>query len=322
MSAVRGFIFDLDGVLVDTARFHYLAWRRLAREEFDFDLTPELNEQFKGVNRVACMKLLCEWTGAAPSPGEFNALMSRKNAWYVEYVDKMTPADVLPGALEFLDECRKAGLKLAIGSASKNCKLVLERTGLGPLFDAVSDGTVVTRAKPDPEVFLTAAKMLGLSPAECVVFEDAQAGIDAATAGGMRAVGISAPGALVGCDAEYPGLDAVRLDELLSRLCGQQRGEMELTFDDVLGKTILVGITYYTHDGVPIEQKQFWGVVSSCDSKGIRIKRTDGGTFTLPPDLSSTRVAQAGEYRLRSTGEVISDPDFLSTWNLVKPEQA
>ena len=226
MSAVRGLIFDLDGVLVDTARFHYLAWRRLARDEFGFDLTPELNEQFKGVNRVACMKLLCEWTGAAPSPGEFSAMMDRKNAWYVEHVKKMTPADVLPGVLPFLDDCRMAGLRLASGSASKNCRLVLERTGLGPLFDAVSDGTVVTRAKPDPEVFLTAAKVLGLMPAECVVFEDAQAGIDAATAGGMRAVGISVPGALVGCEAAYPGLDAIRLDDLLSRLCGWRGREI------------------------------------------------------------------------------------------------
>lgn len=218
MRAIRGFIFDLDGVLVDTARFHYLAWRRLAREEFNFDLTPELNEHFKGVNRVACMKLLCEWTGATLSPEAFTALADRKNAWYVEYVGRMTPSDVLPGAREFVLECKKAGFNTAIGSASKNCNLVLQRTALGPLFDAVSDGTVITRAKPDPEVFLTAAKMLGLPPAECAVFEDAQAGVDAARAGGMRAVGISAPGILVGCNAQYPGLYAVRLEDVLSKL--------------------------------------------------------------------------------------------------------
>jgi len=218
MSQIKGFIFDLDGVLVDTARFHYLAWKRLAREAFGFELTEELNEQFKGVNRIACMKLLCRWTGAQLSPEDFAAMTDRKNGWYVEYVERMTPEDVLPGALEFVKQCRAAGLRLAIGSASKNCRLVLERTGLGPLFDAVSDGTVIARAKPDPEVFLSAASMLGLSPSECAVFEDAQAGIDAAKAGGMKAVAISASGALNGFDAAYPGLYAIDLARLLSAL--------------------------------------------------------------------------------------------------------
>ena len=113
-----------------------------------------------------------------------------------------------------------AGLSLAIGSASKNCRLVLERTGLGPLFDEVSDGTVVTRAKPDPEVFLTAATMLKLSPSECVVFEDAQAGIDAAKAGGMRAVAISSPTALTGFNATFKSLGVINLSDLLAALNG------------------------------------------------------------------------------------------------------
>jgi beta-phosphoglucomutase len=219
---IRGFIFDLDGVLVDTARFHYLAWKRLAREEFDFTLTSELNERFKGVNRIACMKLLCQWTGANLSPEKFQELTERKNGWYVEYVKRMTPDDVLPGAVAFVKDCRAAGLKLAIGSASKNCALVLSRTGLRPHFDAVSDGTVVTRAKPDPDVFLIAAKMLNLPPSECAVFEDAQAGICAAKAGGMKAVGISAPGALYGCDAAYTGLEVINLKELLVTLNRQE----------------------------------------------------------------------------------------------------
>jgi beta-phosphoglucomutase len=143
-----------------------------------------------------------------------------KNGWYIESVEQMTPADVLPGALAFVKECRAAGLRCAIGSASKNCRLVLARTGLGPFFDAVADGTVVTRAKPDPEVFLTAASMLGLAPSDCVVFEDAQAGIDAAKAGGMRAVGIAAPGALKGFDAVYASLGKINLKDLLAALNG------------------------------------------------------------------------------------------------------
>lgn len=220
MSEIRGFIFDLDGVLVDTAKFHYLAWKRLAVEAFGFELTEELNEQFKGVNRIACMKLLCQWTGVKLSDEDFIAMTDRKNGWYVEYVEQMTPDDVLPGALEFVKGCRAAGLRCAIGSASKNCSLVLDRTGLRPLFDAVSDGTVVTRAKPDPEVFLTAASMLGLSPSECVVFEDAQAGIDAAKAGGMRVVGISSPTALAGFDTAYESLGEIDLETLLAALNG------------------------------------------------------------------------------------------------------
>ncbi len=222
MSGLQGFIFDLDGVLVDTARFHYLAWTRLAQEDLGVDLTPERNEQFKGVTRVACMQRLCQWTGAVLTDAQFTELTDRKNRWYVESVERMTPGDVLPGALAFVKACRAAGLRLAIGSASKNCALVLARTGLGPHFDAVADGTVVTRAKPDPEVFLTAAGMLGLASGECAVFEDAQAGLDAARAGGMKAVGIALPGALTGADALYPALGAIDLRELLKKLTGPQ----------------------------------------------------------------------------------------------------
>ncbi len=206
---IRGMIFDLDGVLVDTARFHYLAWKRLAREWFQMEFTEADNERFKGVNRVACMKILCEMARVTLSEAAFEEGMALKNGWYVEMVESMTPSDVLTGAKSYVERVRNRGILCAIGSASKNCGLVLERTGIRALFDAVSDGTVVTRAKPDPEVFLKAAEMLGVSPKECVVFEDAQAGIDAAKAGGMRCCAIGRPEDLKDYDWIYPGLYAI-----------------------------------------------------------------------------------------------------------------
>ncbi|NLD52844.1 MAG: beta-phosphoglucomutase [Clostridiales bacterium] len=205
---MRAMIFDLDGVLVDTAHFHYQAWKRLAREWFDMDLTPEDNERFKGVNREACMHMLCEMADVNLERARFEQGMALKNAWYVNLVNGMTPADVLPGARAFVERQKQAGVLCAIGSASKNCSLVLERTGLQGLFDAVSDGTVVTRAKPDPEVFVTAARMLQVLPARCVVFEDAQAGIEAARAGGMRCCAIGQPHNLQGYDWIFPSLQA------------------------------------------------------------------------------------------------------------------
>ncbi|MDD3242229.1 MAG: beta-phosphoglucomutase [Eubacteriales bacterium] len=210
----QGMIFDLDGVLVDTAKYHYLAWRRLAAERFDLDFTPEDNEQFKGVNRVACMNILCKMAGVTLPAEEFDALATKKNNWYIEYVKQMTPDEVLPGAREFVQACRGAGLKTAIASASKNCALVLERTGIAPLFDEVVDGTSVTRAKPDPEVFVTAANRLGLPCDVCVVFEDAQAGLDGAAAGGMRSVAIGKPEDLTGYTLIAPSLAQVSVEQI------------------------------------------------------------------------------------------------------------
>lgn len=203
---IRGYIFDLDDVLVDTAKFHYLAWKRLAKEMFGYDFTPGQNEAFKGVNRVVCMKILVGLAGAEISSEEFERGMRQKNDWYVEMVRGMTPDDALPGARAYVEAARARGILCAIGSASKNCRLALEKTALAPLFDAVADGTVVTRAKPDPEVFLRAAEMLGCRPEECVVFEDSQAGLDAARAGGMKCCAIGSADALHGWDCLAPGL--------------------------------------------------------------------------------------------------------------------
>src|SRR3569833_241776 len=192
MNTIQACIFDLDGVIVDTAVYHYKAWKRLANS-LGFDFTEEQNEQLKGVSRVRSLELILGWGGVTKSPAEQEALAAQKNTWYVDMISHMTPAEILPGAKEFVEACRQAGIKTALGSASKNSMMILEKINMLSLFDAVIDGNKVSKAKPDPEVFLKGADAVGIPPAQCVVFEDAIAGIEAAIAGGMKSVGIGSP---------------------------------------------------------------------------------------------------------------------------------
>jgi len=182
---IQACIFDLDGVIVDTAVYHYLAWKRLANE-LGFDFTEAQNERLKGISRMRSLELILEWGGIRKTAAEQEVLATRKNEWYVEMISHMTPQEILPGAKAFLEAARNAGLKTALGSASKNSSAILERTKLLPLFDAIVDGNTVTASKPDPEVFLKGAAALGIAPADCVVFEDAIAGITAARAAGIE----------------------------------------------------------------------------------------------------------------------------------------
>jgi beta-phosphoglucomutase len=186
---IKGFLFDLDGVIVDTAVFHFQAWRRLA-QKLGGDFTEEQNEQLKGVSRVDSLKKIIEWTGATVSDEEFQTLMVEKNEWYLELVQGLGPQDALPGALDFLQTAYDQGIKIALGSASKNAPMILEKLGITPLFTAIIDGNNVVNGKPHPEVFLKGAQALGLEPSECVVFEDSIAGVQAAKAGRMSSVGI------------------------------------------------------------------------------------------------------------------------------------
>ena len=186
---IKGFLFDLDGVIVDTAVFHFQAWRRLA-QKLGGDFTEEQNEQLKGVSRVDSLKKIIEWTGATVSDEEFQTLMVEKNEWYLELVQGLGPQDALPGALNFLQTTYDQGIKIALGSASKNAPMILEKLGITPLFTAIIDGNNVVNGKPHPEVFLKGAEALGLEPSECVVFEDSIAGVQAAKTGGMSSVGI------------------------------------------------------------------------------------------------------------------------------------
>lgn len=182
-------IFDLDGVIVDTARFHYLAWRETAAE-LGLDFTLEQNELLKGVSRMASLEILLKLAGRTAGEEEKLRMAEEKNRRYTGLVQTLTPADALPGAVDALDCLRRMGVRTALGSASRNAGTVLERLALAGRFDAIVDGTMVSRPKPDPEVFLRGAELLGIPPERCVVFEDSAAGIEAALSGGMYAVGI------------------------------------------------------------------------------------------------------------------------------------
>ena len=202
---MRAAIFDLDGVIVDTAKYHYLAWKRLAHD-LGFDFTESDNERLKGVSRVRSLEILLEIGGLTLDDTTKSQLAARKNNWYVDYISHMNASEILSGAEEYLQSIRAKGIKTALGSASKNAPLILERLGISSLFDAIVDGNKVSKVKPDPEVFLRAAEELHISPEECVVFEDAEAGIEAAHRAGMGAVGIGRPAALKEADAVIAGL--------------------------------------------------------------------------------------------------------------------
>lgn len=210
---IRGFLFDLDGVLVDTAQYHFLAWQRMAAE-LGIHFGEAENEQLKGVSRAESLNRILAWGGKSLSDAEKQHWMTLKNDWYLELVRGMPADDYLPGAHEFLRASRAAGIKVALGSASKNAPLILERLGWIPLFDAMVDGNVVTASKPDPEVFLEGARRLGLKPEECVVFEDSEAGVEAARRGGMKVVGIG------------HGLDADLLVSGLDQLMPEQAQQL------------------------------------------------------------------------------------------------
>lgn len=187
---IKGIIFDLDGVIVFTDHYHYLAWKRMAdRLGVYFDET--INNRLRGVSRMASLEIILEcYTGPALSAEDKLQLTEEKNGYYRSLLQEMTPDSVTPQVRQTLAELRRRGYKLSIGSSSKNTRTILERTALLDAFDAISDGTNITHSKPDPEVFLKAADYLNLPPAQCAVIEDACAGIDAALAGGMLAVGI------------------------------------------------------------------------------------------------------------------------------------
>jgi len=199
MTTVKACLFDLDGVIVDTAVYHFQAWRRLANE-LGFDFTEHQNEQLKGISRMESLELILNWGGVTLTAEEKEAWATKKNQWYLDLVMQMTPNEVLPGVPEFLKSLRANGIKIALGSASKNSKLILERIQMLDYFDARIDGNNITKGKPDPQVFLMGAEATGAQPSECVVFEDAVAGVQAAKAGGMKAIGIGSADILTEAD--------------------------------------------------------------------------------------------------------------------------
>jgi beta-phosphoglucomutase len=210
---IEACIFDLDGVIVDTAKYHFIAWRALA-EELGFEFTQEDNERLKGVSRMKSLDILLEIGALEFSEKEKHAMAEKKNTLYVSYIEKMTPEEILPGVPEFLQELRKEGIKIALGSASKNSPMILDRIQLSEMFDAVVDGNSITEAKPNPEVFLKGAERLGISPENCVVFEDAIAGIEAARNAGMYCIGIGEPETLGMADLVIPGFVGFTFEKL------------------------------------------------------------------------------------------------------------
>ena len=185
----KGFIFDLDGVIVDTAKYHYLAWRKLANE-LGFEFTEEQNEMFKGVSRKRCLEILLDIGGIDATQEQFDTWMVEKNLDYLAYIDEMDASEIRPKVKKVLKYLKKKEQPIALGSASKNAVPILEKVGLLSYFDTIVDGNNVTKAKPDPEVFLLAAEQLGVKPQDCIVFEDAVAGIEAANRANMISIGI------------------------------------------------------------------------------------------------------------------------------------
>ena len=208
-------MFDLDGVVVDTARYHYIAWNKIA-EELGFHFSEQDNERLKGVSRMESLDILLGVGGINIDTAQKNELAEKKNNLYVSYIRQMTPDEILPGVIRFLEELHKNNVLIALGSASKNAMFILDKIALADKFDAVIDGNKVSKAKPDPEVFLKGASELGVSPENCLVFEDAQAGIDAARNGGMSVIGIGQKENLKNADFVIPGFVNMNIDQLRS----------------------------------------------------------------------------------------------------------
>jgi len=186
---IKAAIFDLDGVIIDTAHYHYIAWKRLA-SEFNINLTIEENERLKGVSRMRSLEIILELGNIKLSEEEKEKLAARKNSWFVEYIESIRPEEIFPGVKELILAMKAKGLKIALASSSKNAPRVIELLKIGDMFDAMVDGTMITKTKPDPEIFLLAASKLDVPASECLVFEDAEAGVEAAIAGGMKCVGV------------------------------------------------------------------------------------------------------------------------------------
>lgn len=214
---IKAFLFDLDGVIVDTAVFHYKAWKRLANQ-LGFDIDEEFNETLKGISRMDSLEAILKHGGISLSQEEKEKYAKIKNEWYLELVNQMTVNDILPGVENFLKESKELGIKIALGSASKNAGLILKKIGILGLFDAIIDGNHVSKSKPDPEVFLKGAEALDLENVACVVFEDAYAGVQAAKAAGMVAVGIGSGIVLNNADFVVKGLFEMSPNEIITKI--------------------------------------------------------------------------------------------------------
>ncbi|MFT4759802.1 MAG: beta-phosphoglucomutase [Paraglaciecola sp.] len=214
---IKACLFDLDGVIVDTAKYHFAAWRRMANK-LGFDFTHEENEKLKGVSRMDSLALILKWGGVEKTHEEQLQLSTQKNDWYVESIANMQADEVLEGIPEFLAELKGKGIRIGLGSASRNAPRILEAVGLMSYFETLIDGSKTTKGKPDPQVFQMGAEELGVKPSETIVFEDAPKGVDAALAGGFYAVGIGEEANLGHAHYVMPGFVGLSLEMLEKQL--------------------------------------------------------------------------------------------------------
>lgn len=217
MNEIKACIFDLDGVIVDTAKYHYKAWKRLANE-LGFDFSEDDNEKLKGVSRTESLELILQWGKLQFNDEQKAELADRKNAWYVDYISQMTPAEILPGVLPFLDSLVKRNIKLVLGSASKNATPIIQSVGLKDYFMAIIDGNSTTISKPDPEVFLLCAAAADVHPRNAIVFEDAYKGVEAALNGGFYTVGVGNVEVLTNAHMVIPSFEYIDFPEILEAL--------------------------------------------------------------------------------------------------------
>lgn len=210
---IKAVIFDLDGVIVDTARFHFLAWSRLA-QELGIPFTERENERLKGVSRMQSLEILLEFGKTTLSKERKEALAERKNEWFIDYVNTLKPNDMFPGVKDLISAVRKARYKVGLASSSKNAQRVVELLRIANCFDTIVDGTMIIDTKPDPEIFLLTAQRLDVNPAACVVFEDAEAGVEAAKSAGMKCVGVGAKDQLGNADLVVTHTADFKLDQL------------------------------------------------------------------------------------------------------------
>ncbi|MCF6184148.1 MAG: beta-phosphoglucomutase [Bacteroidales bacterium] len=211
---IKGCIFDLDGVIVDTAKYHYLAWKKLA-DELGFEFTKSDNERLKGVSRMRSLDILLKIGNKQFDKETKLKFAENKNKEYLNYIMKMTPDEILPGVIEFLEELQNKKIKIALGSASKNAMTILTQLKLTKYFDTVIDGTQVSKTKPNPEVFIKGAQSLNLKPEECLVFEDAEAGIEAAISGNFKSVGIGSIDNLGKANYIMQGFDGITFEKIV-----------------------------------------------------------------------------------------------------------
>lgn len=212
---VKAVIFDLDGVITDTAEYHYLAWKSLA-DELGLPFDKEYNEKLKGVSRMESLELILALGDAEYTDEQKYQLADQKNELYKEMIKKVTPADLLPGIESLLKELKEAGILIALASASKNAPFILDRLEVTHYFDHVVDVTQIKNGKPDPEIFLTGAAKLGVLPSDCVGVEDAEAGIESILSAGMYAVGVGTPAQMQKADLIVSSTSELSLDLLKS----------------------------------------------------------------------------------------------------------